>query len=85
MVGIEFVEVEAVGFPVFVQAEGEVEGRLRCEPARVGEHFRRDGRVVFAVEVDAAGVFAAVEREASRVEAWAQPEVRVGGPVVLFQ
>ena len=38
-VGIQFIEVEAVGFPVLVQAEGEMEARLVFRARRCGRAF----------------------------------------------
>ena len=55
-VGIQFVEVEAVRFPVFVQTQREVEIRLALEPGDVGTGLRCFSVEILAVEVEALGV-----------------------------
>ena len=60
VVGVLFVEIKAVRFPVFVQQEAKVEVRLAFEPGDVRGDFLGGGFQVVAVQIDAAGILAGV-------------------------
>jgi len=62
-----------VRFPVFVQAEAEVELRLAFQPRDVRARFRRLPVPVLPVEVNALIVLAAVQNETHRIQARAKP------------
>ncbi len=83
--GVEFVEVKALGLPVFVEAEGKVEAGLTLEPGDVGARFGGGEMAVVAVEIDAEKVFAAVKGEACQVKAGAEPNGGVAGPAVFLE
>jgi len=60
IVGIQLIYVETLGFPVFVQAEGEIEPRLALQPDDVGADLGSFGVQVIAVQVLAVGIFTSV-------------------------
>jgi hypothetical protein len=84
VVGIEFVEVEAKRFPVFVQADGDVEVRLALEPVDVRASFLGFEVEVLAIQIEALRVLAAVGGEARGIQARTEPEVDVLRPGVLL-
>jgi len=70
---IQFVQVEAVRLPVFVQADRHVPGRERGQPLKMQLHLGGPGGSVVAVQVEARGVFARAQLAALGVEARANP------------
>ena len=84
-VRILFVKIKAVGFPVFVQQEAQIEIRLAVEPGDVGFDFVGEGVEVFAVQINAAPILPRVRGEAEWVQARAKPEVEIFGPLVLLE
>ena len=65
---VQFVEIKSLCLPVFVQAKREVERRLPLQPGDMGADLRRNEVAVVAVEVEAAGIFARVRRQADGIE-----------------
>jgi len=80
---IQLVNVKAVRFPVFVQAEAEVELRLALQPGNVCARLRRFQVPVLPVEVNALVVLAAVQNETHWIQARAEPELGVRRPLVF--
>ncbi len=83
VVGVKFIDVEAVSFPVFVQAKAEIERRLLVQPGDVSEDFRRLGTEILAVEVKTLGILTPLETKAEGIETRAEPQIDVGGPVIF--
>ena len=67
-VRVQFINVEAVCFPIFMKAKTEVELRLIVEPGDMGAGLRRPGVKILAVEIETVIVFARVQNETSGVE-----------------
>src|SRR6266496_869776 len=85
LIGIDFVNVETVGFPVFVQAKRKVETWLLLQPGYMRADFGALEVAIVPIEVDARVVLSAIEWETGWIQAGAQPEVRVGWPLVFPQ
>jgi len=66
--GIEFVEVITGGFPILMNAERKVEGRLASQPSDVGTGFGGAKIEEVAVQVETGGVFAGADSETGGVQ-----------------
>jgi len=77
--GVEFVKIEAGGFPILVQAEREIERRLTLQPCDVGSRLRCAEIEVVAVKVETGGVFTGAKGEAGGIKLGTDEP---GGPVV---
>lgn len=66
--GIQFVDVQALRLPVFVQAEGEIEIWLALQPAGMGLNLQRTQRLVIAIQINALRIFTRPAVETDGVE-----------------
>ena len=85
VVRVLFVKIKAVRFPVFVQAEIQVKARLAFQPGDVRAGFGGFRIAIIAVQIDAVGVFALVQREADGIQARHQKNFGVRRPVIFPQ
>src|ERR1017187_3713966 len=85
VVGIQFIHVESVRFPILMQTQAEIEARLALQPGDVGRGLASFRGAVLAVEIQALAIFPAVHLEARRIQAWAEPEVQTCRPGILPQ
>ena len=72
-------------FPILVQAEAEIKIRLSFEPDNVRDGFGSGGLAVLAVEVQAGGVFAPIQRKAAGIQTGAEPKVQICRPRVVCE
>ena len=70
-------------FPVFVQAEAEVELRLALKPGDVCPDFGGFQMTIVTVQILAVGILAPVQNEAHRIQARAKPKFGVFRPLVF--
>ena len=64
---VQLIQVKALGFPVLMQTNRDVELRQDVDPGLVRGHLRRLEVPVIAVQVDAGQIFARVAGKAGRV------------------
>ena len=83
IVGIQFVNVKAVGFPIFVENQGEIEERLLVEPRNVGSDLSRSEVAIVAIQIDPVNVLAGIEVKAGGIDAGDEPEIGVRPTVIL--
>jgi len=74
-----------VGFPVLVQAQVKIKFRLPLQPRDVGARFGGFGIAVIAVQINATGILAPVQREADGIQARHQKNFRIHRPTVFLK
>ena len=68
LIRIGFIQIKAVGFPVFMQTQVQIKGWLTFQPSDVPPGLGGLGLPIVAVEVNTFGIGALVEEEAARIE-----------------
>ena len=64
MLRVEFVKIEALGLPIFMNAEREIERGLTLKPGDVRAGFNCAEVKVVAIEVESGGIFPCAKVEA---------------------